>query len=102
MPIQDSVMNLGLQLTDASTGFPRFGDSEVGNMICMYQCMRYINTGSQDEMRIALKQIPVLDMEKPPSGSGLLTGYAGEGMLRLTAINQSDIMDNMSFGIITE
>ena len=91
LPIQDSVMNLGLQLTDVSTGFPRLGDSVVGNMIRMYQCMRYINDGSHDEMRIALKQIPVLDMENPPSGSGLLSGYAGEGMLRLTSINQSDI-----------
>ena len=35
-------------------------------------------------------QIADLDREKTPESTGLLNGYAGEGMLRLTAINQAN------------
>jgi len=31
-------------------------------------------------------------MEKAPSGTGLPTGYAGEGMIRLTALKQTDML----------
>jgi hypothetical protein len=44
----------------------------------------------QNETGAALNQISDLDMEKPPSATGLLNGYAGEGMLRLTALNQAN------------
>jgi len=44
-----------------------------------------------DKIDIARKQIVDLDKEKPPISTGLLTGYAGEGMLRLTAIEPSNI-----------
>lgn len=30
-------------------------------------------------------------MEKPPATMGLLSGYAGEGLLRLTALNSTDL-----------
>jgi hypothetical protein len=30
-------------------------------------------------------------MSKPPAGMGLLTGYAGEGMLRLTALDSTNV-----------
>jgi len=53
------------------------------------QC-RYFNDVRQDKMNAALAQIPDLDREKPPASTGLLNGYAGEGMLRLTALNQAD------------
>ncbi|GHT15375.1 hypothetical protein FACS189426_22930 [Bacteroidia bacterium] len=56
------------------------------------QCRNW-NLQSADmkgKMDMAFKQIPDLDMEKSPAGTGLLTGYAGEGMLRLTAINQTN------------
>ncbi len=42
------------------------------------------------EMDIALKQIPDLNMEKAPDSMGLLNGYAGEGLLRLTALDQTN------------
>jgi len=45
-----------------------------------------------DKIDAARKQIADLDREKPPESTGLLTGYAGEGMLRLTALNQTDTL----------
>jgi hypothetical protein len=45
----------------------------------------------QSEIDNALKQIPDLYIDKSPVGTGLLTGYAGEGMLRLTALDQTNI-----------
>jgi hypothetical protein len=44
----------------------------------------------QNEIDSTLRQISDLDMEKAPSATGLLNGYAGEAMLRLTALNQTD------------
>jgi hypothetical protein len=67
------------------------GDSEIGGIARMYQRSRYFNNTLQDKIDIALKQIPSLDMEKAPAGTGLLSGYAGEGMLRLTVLNQANI-----------
>ena len=37
-----------------------------------------------------LNQIEDLDTEKPPVSMGLLTGYAGEGLLRLEALRKTD------------
>ena len=71
--------------------FSRFGDSITGNIIRMYLRNRYFNDSLQDEIGAALKQIPDLDMEKPPAAMGLLTGYAGEGLLRLAALNQTNL-----------
>jgi hypothetical protein len=82
--------NRNLQSADVTRSFPRLGDSAVGNIIHAYQRCRYFNDALQNEIDISLKQIPDLDMEKPPVGTGLLNGYAGEGMLRLTALDQSN------------
>jgi len=70
--------------------FPRLGGSAVGNITRTYQRIRYFNDALQDDIDIALKQIPALDMEKAPTGTGLLNGYAGEGLLRLTALNPTN------------
>jgi len=80
-----------LQSSDVTRSFPRLGDSATGNIIRTYQRSRYFNDALQDEIDIALKQISALDMEKDPSDTGLFNGYAGEGMLRLTALNQTNI-----------
>jgi hypothetical protein len=80
-----------LQSSDVIWNFPRLGDSAIGNVIRAYLRRQYFNDAVQDEIDVALKQISDLDMEKAPAGTGLLTGYAGEGMLRLTAINQTNI-----------
>ena len=37
------------------------------------------------------KRMTDLDMEKPLDNMGLLAGYAGEGMMRLTALNHTDM-----------
>ncbi len=79
-----------LQSSNVSQSFPRLGDSAVSNIICAYLRIRYFNDALQDEIDITLQQIPDLDMEKPPVNMGLLTGYAGEGMLRLAAIRQTN------------
>lgn len=66
-------------------------NSTIGNIIRLHQYSHYWGYASQDEIDCALKQIPDLNMMKLPVGMGLLTGYAGEGMLRLTALDQTDI-----------
>jgi hypothetical protein len=76
--------------TNINICFPRLGDSVIGNIIRMYQRNRYFNDDLQGDMDRALKQIPALDIEKPPAAMGLLTGYAGEGLLRMTAIGQTN------------
>jgi hypothetical protein len=75
---------------DTSKCFPRLGDYAIGNILRMCYINRYLNDTSQDDMDVALEQIPDLDMEKPPADIGLLTGYAGEGLLRLTALGQTN------------
>ena len=77
----------GLQSMDVLRCFPRLGDSGVGNIVRKYQCGRYFN----DELHVDIERIPVLDMGKAPVSTGFLNGYAGDGMLRLTVLNQMDI-----------
>jgi hypothetical protein len=83
--------NWNLQSADKNSCFPRLGDTATGNIARMYQCSRYFNNTLQREIEDAFKQIPDLDIEKPPVSTGLLTGYAGEGMLRLTALNPTNV-----------
>lgn len=78
-----------LQSPNTILSFPRLGDSTTGNIIRSYQSEQYFNDSLQYEMNTALKQIPALNMEKPPVDTGLLNGYAGEGMLRLAASGQT-------------
>jgi hypothetical protein len=75
---------------DTSRCFPRLGVSAVGNIVRLYQYDHYFNGYISNETNVALKQTPDLDMEKAPVSMGLLTGYAGEAMLRLTAIRSID------------
>jgi hypothetical protein len=76
---------------DINRHFPRLGDSTVGNTVRMYQRERYFNECMQDEIDSALKEIPMLDREKAPTSAGLLDGYAGEGLLRLTALDLTNV-----------
>jgi hypothetical protein len=80
----------GEQIADMDRSFSHLGDSIAGNLIRMYQRNWYFNEALQGEMDKILKQIPDLDKEKPPVSMGLLTGYAGEGLLRMTALGQTD------------
>ena len=80
-----------LQLADVQS-FSRLGNSDVGNIVRMAQQCRYFNHDLHDEIDTALRQIPGLDMEKAPAGMGLFSGYAGEGILRLTALGQMNML----------
>jgi len=88
--IQDFEMcaNLLEKLKIQSADFSRFDKSSFGNMVRICHYNRYFNGDLKDT---ALKQIPDLDMEKPPSSMGLLSGYAGEGMLRLMTLDQTNM-----------
>jgi hypothetical protein len=79
-----------LSSTNTSKYFPRLGDSATAHILRMYQRNRYFNDALQGDMDMTLKQIPDLDMEKSPASLGLLTGYAGEGLLRLTVLGQTN------------
>jgi hypothetical protein len=80
------------QSANISRNFARLGDSVISNIIRMYQCNQYFNDDiPQDEIDIALNQIPDLDMEKLPVGMGLLNGYAGEGLLRLAVLDPKNV-----------
>lgn len=61
----------------------RLKDSTIVSIIRMYQNNYYYNNPLQDEIEMAIMRIPNLDMRKSPVSMGLLTGYAGEGLLRL-------------------
>jgi hypothetical protein len=80
-----------LSLIDVNKCISRLGDSAIGGIVRIYQRNRYFNDTLQGEFDIALKQTPDLDMEKPPANMGLLTGYAGEGLLRLAALDSMNV-----------
>lgn len=75
------------QSVNSGRCFSRLGDSSIKNTIQKYQQCQYFNDTLQSEVEISLMQIPNLDMKKCPTGMGLLTGYAGEGLLRLAALD---------------
>jgi hypothetical protein len=80
------------QSADISRSFSRLGESVIGNIARMYQHFHYFNDDDlQDKIDIALKRIPNLDMDNRPVNMGLLIGYAGEGLLRLTALDPTNI-----------
>ena len=81
-----------LQSTDINTRFPRLGNTFVGNIARTVQHDRYFNDILHDEIDLTLPQTPDPDMEKPFASMGLLTGYAGEGMWRLTALNKTNTL----------
>ena len=58
--------------------------------VVIHQSNHYLNNPQSDEIGVALNHLPNLDMEKPPDSLGLLTGYAGKGMLQFTKINRSN------------
>ncbi|WP_456087839.1 hypothetical protein [Parabacteroides sp.] len=81
----------GVESPNFIQAIPRLQESVVGNVVRVYQHHRYFHEPIQDKIDIVLKQIPDLDMKKPPIGTGLLSGYAGEGMIRLAALDRTNI-----------
>lgn len=57
----------------------------------LYQYNNLCKDGSQSELKSLLKQVPELDYQSVPSSSGLLVGYAGEGMMRVTALDPNNV-----------
>lgn len=77
-----------LESSDIIQCYPQLRESVVADVVSIYHCNKYFNNYLQGGIDIVLKQLPNLDMEKAPNSTGLLNGYAGEGMLRLTALKQ--------------
>lgn len=50
------------------------------------QCCKYLNTTLDNGRIFALNPIPPLDINRSAVNMGLLAGYAGEGLLRLTML----------------
>ena len=71
--------------------FSRLGYSVTANMVRMYYQKHYYNSEQSPKNHVALKYIPDLDLEKPTVSMGLLSGYAGEGLMRLTALNKANM-----------
>ena len=79
-----------LQFSDDFQRFPRFDNSVVGVFGRIYQ-KKYFTQIQYIYYETILNQLLKLDFEKTPNNFGLLTGYAGEAMLRLTALNKINI-----------
>ena len=79
-----------IQSRDVRRCFSRTGDSVAGKIASIYQHNLYFSQTQTDVTDNILQQLPDLDMEKMPFVMGLLSGFAGEGMLRLTALNKTD------------
>jgi len=75
---------------NVSQYFPRFGNNIVGNLARIFYC-NFNNDDPLDEINSVIKQLPYFNFEQPPCDMGLLSGYAGEGMLRLTALEPTNV-----------
>lgn len=84
--------NLNFYSSDIIQSFPRLGDSVITDIVSSYHRNSYFNNALQCKIDVVLKHIPDLDIEKVPIGTGLLNGYAGEGMLRLTVLEQTNML----------
>jgi len=77
-----------LSTVDTNKCFSRLKDSPFRSIVKMYHRNRYFNEGLNGGGDIN-KLILNFNAEKSPTSLGILTGYAGEGLLRLTAFQQS-------------
>lgn len=75
----------------ANRNLSYFNNNINGNIIQLYQQNKYVNNIYSDELDMALKQITILNREIPPAEMGLLAGYAGEGLLRLSTLDATNI-----------
>ena len=69
-------------------GFTRLKISNVGNIINKLHCEYYFRQSYIEDASVAIQKLSEIDIEKPPTSFGLIQGYAGEGMMRLTALNE--------------
>ena len=71
--------------------FPRLGDTSVSNYARVCLQGYYFDPIEMDRIKVDLNQLPDLNMEESSVDPGILSGYAGEGLLRLTMLNHSDL-----------
>lgn len=77
-----------LKSSEILHSFFRLGNSTVSNIVRHFHHNRYLKGFLQDEFKLNLVPIPILSLDVAPTSMGLLNGYAGEGMLRLTSLEQ--------------
>lgn len=87
----ESLRQLCKQLRDNIGHYSYLGDSTFANIVRTYQYTYYFGSDLQAKLDIASMQIPDLDIKISPTRLGLLSGYAGEGLLRLTILNPAII-----------
>ncbi len=71
--------------------FPRLGDSDISNIIRDCKSKKCFNNSLFAEIDLSFEHVPDLNMENAPVSTGLLNGYAGEGLFRLTSLNKINI-----------
>lgn len=71
--------------------FPYLTDSTVSEFVRKYQRNCCVGDYLHNNVYMDLKKVSDLNKKKQSITTGLLTGYAGEGLLRLTAINKVNI-----------
>lgn len=86
--ILGQVKKWDLQTLGIEKLFSRLKNSVIGSNLLMVQHNNFF--GKTSLIEISPKLIPNLDIEKPPVNMGLLNGYAGEGLLRLTALRKTN------------
>jgi len=78
------------QIVNSKSAFSYLSDSAVGNLIRKYQYDRYFSEVPQNKTHQDFFQIPDFEKENTSVNMGLLTGCAGDGLLRLTALDQTN------------
>ncbi|MFV0271360.1 MAG: hypothetical protein ACK5HZ_06725 [Macellibacteroides fermentans] len=81
---------LQLKLYEHEKSFLRLGNSTLGNFIRKLQYDQFFNKSNQIKIYKYLNRIPNLNFEEPPTSMGLLSGYSGEGLLRLEFISRTN------------
>jgi len=70
------------------SSFIRLGHSVTGNIGRIFQHNYYFNNSLKGDPEIDLSLISDINKNKSPVSMGLLNGYAGEGLLRLSFLHQ--------------
>ena len=89
--VSSDIMNLCRNsLADAIRHIKRLGNCTVGKMAQMFLDNHYLISSLSVETECGLDNLPDLKGLNATNSMGLLTGYAGEGMLRLTSLYQTN------------
>lgn len=78
------------QVMDSHLFFPRLKDFGLEHFARQYLYAQYFNKVLPHKINKELIQIPDWDKKNTPNSIGLFSGYAGEGLTRLTALSAID------------